>query len=225
MDTGIIIQARTGSTRLPGKIFKKIGPKTLLEHVIFRLGQLKHPADIVIATTDKPADDSVLEFCEKNLLNCFRGSEDNVLERYYLCAQLYGFKNIVRITSDNPFYDIEELDNLIDLFFREKADFAHSFDSLPVGVGAEIFSFRALEKSFKEGKETHHKEHVDEYMLENPQIFKTRILETANSKRRPDIRLTVDTEDDYRRACFIVENSSGDYVNTEKAIELCSRYA
>lgn len=222
---GIIIQARMGSTRLPGKVLRPIHDKALLEHVLFRLGRLHHAATIVVATSDTPQDDTVADFCRQRGVECFRGSEANVLERYYLCALHYGFEQIVRLTADNPFTDIEELDNLIALHLASGSDFSHSFGALPVGVGAEIFTFAALEASSREGDAPHHLEHVDEYLLEHPERFKTTLLHVGGARNQPSIRLTVDTPEDHRKACFIVQQAAGEYVTTEEAIELCSRFA
>jgi spore coat polysaccharide biosynthesis protein SpsF len=168
---GIIIQARMGSSRLPGKILKKIGNKLLLEHILDRLLSLSHPCRIVIATSNLAQDDAVEAFCQNQKVDCFRGSEQNVLERYYLCAKEYGFGHIMRITGDNPFYDVEELDKLISLHIESKADYSHSFKVLPIGVGAEIFTFEALETSYQKGHEAHHLEHVNEYISDNPNKF------------------------------------------------------
>ncbi len=225
MNLGVIIQARMGSTRLPGKIFKCIGSKTLLEHIIYRAFLLRHDHTFVIATSNLSADDIVAKFCNDKKINCFRGSESDVLERYYQCAKLYCFDHIVRLTADNPFVDMEEVDRLIDLHIESNSDYTHSFNSLPVGVGSEIFTFAALEKSFREGHEPHHREHVNEYMLENPKIFKTVKLQVNEMKQRPDIRLTVDTIDDYNKACYIINNSLQDIIPTEEAIKLCLQYA
>jgi spore coat polysaccharide biosynthesis protein SpsF len=155
-------------------------------------------------------------------VHCFRGSELDVLDRYYQCASQHGFKHVVRLTSDNPFTDIEELDRLIDLHMQEGNAFTHSFGQLPIGVGAEIFSFSALEKSWQEGHAAHHREHVDEYMLENPGVFKTGVLDVPAAKNKPDLRLTVDTEDDWRKADALVKKSSGEWLTTERIIGLCS---
>lgn len=221
---GIIIQARLGSTRLPGKVLMPIGKKTLLEHVMYRLSFLKEKAEVVIATSDKEKDDKLAAFCAEKGYHCFRGSEDNVLERYYLCAQEYGFTDIVRLTADNPFVDVEEIDNLISLYRESGADYAKSFAALPYGVGAEIFSFEALTRDYRESTMPHHFEHVNEYILENPQIFKTVDLRTKADKCHPQVRLTVDTQEDYRRACFIVDNCTEEYVTTQEAIRLCSQF-
>lgn len=221
---GIIIQARMGSNRLPGKVLKMIGNKTLLEHIFFRVARLENTAKVVVATSKEELDDQIEELCKKNQIACFRGSELNVLERYYLCATQYGFDDIVRLTADNPFVDIEELDRLIYFFRSEKAEYAHSFHVLPDGAGAEIFTYKALEKCFQESSMPHHFEHVNEYMLENPDKFKTVVLSVKAGKNKPDIRLTVDRQEDYERACYIVENSTEKYITTQEAIKLALKY-
>jgi len=222
---GIILQARMGSSRLPGKVLREIGGKTLLEHIFYRVAFLKHPARVVLATSANRRDDAIEVLCRERNIECFRGSEDNVLERYYLCAKKYGIAHIVRLTGDNPFTDIEELDNLIDLHLKTRSDYTHSFGVLPVGVGAEIFTFRALEQSYENATKENHREHVNEYIQEHPELFKIKVLSISKEKNRPDVRLTVDTEDDYLRATFIVKNSESGYITTEEAIGLCLRYA
>ena len=149
----------------------------------------------------------------------------DVLERYYLCAKKYGFRHIVRLTGDNPFVDIEELDRLIELHLDSGSDYSHSFGVLPVGVGAEIFSFEALERSHLEGTEENHREHVNEYIEEHPELFKISVLSVPVEKNRPRVRLTVDTEEDMVKARRIVVESGTEYITTEEAIELCSQSA
>lgn len=221
---GIIIQARTGSTRLPGKILKMIGAKRLLEHILFRLSMLKHNVKVIIATTNTEKDDVVEEFCIKNHITCFRRNELNVLERYYVCAKQYNFDHIVRLTGDNPFTDIEELDNLIRLHLDSYADYSRSFAVLPKGVGAEIFTFKALETSHYKSSKPNHFEHVNEYIEENEAEYIISELTVPSDKNRPDLSLTVDTIEDYQKACFIVENSKNEYITTQEAIAICSQY-
>lgn len=225
MNIGIVIQARMGSSRLPGKVLKQIGDKKLLEHILFRLKKLRHEAVIIVATSLLEKDSEIEQFCQANNVKYFRGSESNVLERYYLCAQKNNFDHIVRLTGDNPFIDIEELDNLISLHLDSYSDYSRSFAALPKGVGAEIFTFDALEKSYHYGAQENHKEHVNEYIEENETLFKISELNTIQDKMRPEISLTVDTEDDYKKACYIVGKSTSDYITTQEAIELCLLYA
>jgi len=221
---GIIIQARMGSNRLPGKVLKKIGNKTLLEHIFYRLSFLKTSVKVILATSINPENDIIESFCSENNITCYRGSENNVLERYYLCAKKYNFEHIIRLTADNPFTDIEELDNLINLHLETKSDYSHSFTNLPKGVGAEIFTFKTLEKSCIEGKEPHHLEHVNEYILENLDLFKITVLNVPKEKNKPEISLTIDTLEDYKKACFLVNKSENEFINIKELVQLLMQY-
>lgn len=223
--TGIIIQARMGSSRLPGKILKIIHDRTLLEHIIDRLKELKEEAVIVIATSTLSGDDAVEQFCREKGVLCFRGSESNVLSRYYECAEKYGFSDIVRLTADNPFVDVEEVGRLIAYHKECGNDFTESFSQLPIGVGAEIFSFEALKEDMEKASMPHHFEHVDEYILENMEKFKTGTLQVPEEKHFPDVRLTVDTKEDYEKACYIAAHSRTGLADTKEAVALCSQYA
>jgi spore coat polysaccharide biosynthesis protein SpsF len=214
-----------GSTRLPGKVLMPIGTRPLLGHVVGRLSLLTAPATVVIATSVAPADDAIEQWCKREGVACWRGSEVDVLARYHGCAAALALDPIVRLTADNPFTDIDELVRLLAQHRADGNAFTHSFASLPVGVGAEVFSFAALERSEREGRAPHHREHVDEYLLENPTLFRTGELAVPPAKRRPDVRLTVDTAEDLRRARFVAENARGPWVTTEEAIALCSRFA
>lgn len=211
-----------GSTRLPGKVLRPIGHLPLLGHVLGRLSLLRHPVHAVVATTDLAQDDTIAGYCASARTDCFRGSGPDVLDRYFQCARRYGFSHVVRLTADNPFTDMDELDRLVALHLAEGNAFTHSFGQLPVGVGAEIFSFDALEKSHREGHAAHHREHVDEYLIENPGLFKTGMLNVPSSKTSPELRLTVDTEDDWRLADRVVRQSGTEWLTTERLITLCS---
>lgn len=212
------------STRLPGKILQPVAGRPLLEHILGRLVSLRHSARIVIATGPATGDDVVAGFCVERGVECFRGSEQDVLSRYYECARKRDFDHVVRLTADNPFVDVGEVDRLIEYHLKGGYDYSYSFDELPVGVGAEIFTFAALERSFREGHAPHHREHVDEYILENRALFTIGRLAAPVSKRHPETNLTVDTAEDLRRARFIAEHAAGNWVTTEEAIELCSRF-
>lgn len=221
---GIIIQARMGSLRLPGKILKDFEGKTLLGHIIYRLTYLKFPVKIVIATSNSKQDDRVEYFCRKEGILCFRGSEHNVLKRYYECAVTYGFQHVVRMTGDNPFCDIEELDKLIEYHLKMKNDFSENFSVLPIGVGMEIISFRALKKSLDCANMAKHFEHADEYILDHLNEFRHSTMTVQKGKNRPDVRLTVDTPEDYQKACFIIKNAEMEYITTKAAIDLEEKF-
>ena len=225
MNNGIIIQARMGSSRFPGKVMKDFNGKSLLGQIIFRLKRKNNDAKVVIATSTLESDDIIEQFCRESGTECFRGSESNVLERYYQCAQKYQFDNIVRMTADNPFPDIEELDNLIDFHISNKYDFSECLTQLPIGVGMEIFTYSCLEDDMINACMPHHFEHVDEYVLENKKKYRYGIMPVSHVKCYPNIRLTVDVLEDYEKACYILEKSCNEYVSTEEAISLCMQYA
>jgi len=225
MSVGMILQARMGSKRLPGKIFAEIGPRTLLEHILYRLTALSEKYPLVIATSSNSGDDIVEKWCMDRNCRCFRGSEYDVLNRFYECATRFEFDHIVRLTGDNPFVDTMELCKLIELHLETGADYSHSFGDLPIGVGSEIFTFGALKESHIHGHDLNYREHVNEYILENPHLFKITKLSVDKTKCHPDIRLTVDTPEDLERARRIVAAVNEDYITTEDAILACSHCA
>ena len=182
--------------------------------------RLKHPAKVVIATSSAPRDDAVARWGSAQGVAVFRGSEHDVLERYQQCASSFGLQHIVRLTADNPFVDVEEIDRLIDRHLQSQADYTSSIRALPEGIGAEMFTYDALLKSHANGHERHHREHVNEYILENRKQFAVVEITVPASKNGPDVRLTVDTADDYRRACHIAETVSTPFVGTAEAIAI-----
>ena len=119
----VIIQARMGSTRLPGKVLKSIQNYAALEFLVRRLRMSSMVKNIVVATTENMKDNAIEKFCIEKELNYFRGPEEDVLKRYQLTAQYYDAEDIVRISGDCPFTDWEMLDKLVNLYFQENADF------------------------------------------------------------------------------------------------------
>jgi spore coat polysaccharide biosynthesis protein SpsF len=210
-----------GSARLPGKVMRPIAGRPLLDHVIGRLTLLCTEVTLVVATSTELRDDIIERYCRSIDVPCFRGSENDVLARYAACLRAFLFDHAIRLTADNPFTDIEELDRLIDLHLRDGNDYTHSFGVLPLGVGAEIFTRAALERSEREGHAPNHREHVNEYIQEHPELFRIGHLEVAAAKNRPDLSLTVDTEADYLRACRIAETVAGRWITTAEAIAAC----
>lgn len=223
MSLGIIIQARMGSTRLPGKVLRPIAGKPLLAHVIGRIALLRHPVAFVVATSTLTTDDAIQDWCaaQHPAVPCFRGDEEDVLDRYLRCAEQYGFTQVIRLTADNPFTDMTELDRLLDLHLAGGYAYSHAFGIMPLGVGAEVMTIEALRVSHRDGHEPHHREHVNEYIQEHPELFPTAVLDVPQQKRRPDLSLTVDTLADWQRACALAETAPGSWLGTEEAIRLC----
>lgn len=206
-----------GSTRLPGKVLKPIAGKPLLDHVLGRLESLQHTAQLVVATSTSVLDDQIAAHCH-NRVACFRGSESDVLGRYFHCTDNFGFQHVVRLTGDNPFTDVEELDRLVELHISGGYDYSHSFGMMPVGVGAEVFTAAALAISHREGYAPNHREHVNEYIQEYPTRFRIGVLNVPARKRAPELRLTVDTPEDYAHACRLAELALPGWLTTEGVI-------
>jgi len=198
---GIILQARMGSSRLPGKVLKKLLDKPMIQWIVERLQCCQKVDRLILATSISQKEQPLVNLIEKLDINIFRGSEADVLDRYYQCAMKHNLDYIIRATGDNPFVDPEECDRLIDFFFSQMLDYStistDSKNGYPLGVGVEIFNFAALKKSWLEGKEQHHREHVNEYILENPQLFKQAKMNPPIPKSASDISLTVDTHEQF----------------------------
>ena len=203
-----VIQARFSSTRLPGKILMAIGHKVLLEYVIVRVGQAKKIDKIVIATTNRKEDDAVEKLCRKIRIDCFRGSAEDVLDRYWQCAQKYPeFENIVRITGDCPLIDPKVIDKVISFFEKEKMDYASNVlvETYPDGMDVEIFTRAALKESTEKAKLPSEREHVTLYIRNNPIFSKTNFAHKENLSR---FRLTVDNQEDLEVIKFLIENTA-----------------
>lgn len=198
---GIIVQARMGSTRLPGKVLKLMAGKPMIQWIIERLQLCRRPDVLILATTTLEQDDALVELAGALGVKVFRGSVTDVLDRYYHCARAYHLDDIIRATGDNPFVDPEECDRLVEFYQEHSLDFAiiktGEPDGFPLGVGVEIFNFQALERSWFEGQAAHHREHVDEYILENPAIFKQDKMPAPLEKRAPELSLTVDLPEQF----------------------------
>jgi len=207
MKTTAIIQARMSSTRLPGKVMMEVMGRPLLSYQIERLRFSKRIDDIIIATTINKEDDSIAELAKKEGLQVYRGSEDDVLDRYYQAAKEYNAEHIMRLTADCPLIDPAVCDQVTEYYFNSKFDYVHTGETFAEGLDCEIFSFKALEKAWKNVQQKSEREHVTLYFRNHPQLFQFKQLdcETDNSK----YRITVDQEEDYLAVKAIIENLYG----------------
>jgi spore coat polysaccharide biosynthesis protein SpsF len=199
-----IIQARTGSTRLPNKVFLPLEGKAILLHVVDRVLQSKYIQEVIVATTTNPKDEKIVELFKNYRPNVFvtRGSEEDVLDRYYQAAKEYGAEIVVRITSDNPMIDPGVIDRVIKEFLdRPGLDYAstnigqHTF---PRGTDAEVVRFSTLEKVWQTATEPIDREHVTIHIKRFPEKFKTHGV--RNEIDLSFHRWTVDEEADYKLA-------------------------
>lgn len=191
-----IIQVRMGSTRLPGKVLKKLNGISVLECLLDQLNFSRQLNDKVIATTINSNDDIISKFCESKNIKWYRGSQDNVLDRYYQCAKKFSFDTIVRITSDCPLIDPYVVDKVINFYSKNSYDYVNNFfkRTYPYGNDVEIFSFDVLEKVWNNATKHSDKEHVTPYIYNNPDKFSIGWIE--NKENLSNFHWTVDRIED-----------------------------
>lgn len=204
----VIVQARMSSTRLPGKVLKKVLNKPLLEYQIERITKSELIDDIIIATTNNEADKAILDYCIKKRINCFCGSEEDVLARYYQAAKEYNADVVIRLTGDCPLIDPIVVDKIIKYFFENSNRYDYVSNIIkrtyPRGMDTEVFTFKALEKTYLNAEKSYEKEHVTPYIYNNPHIYS--IANVVNVKDLSSFRLTVDTIEDFKLIEIIIEN-------------------
>ena len=196
----IIIQARMGSTRLPGKVLKEVDGEPLLKFMTNRILDSKLVDKVVIATTLSEKDDVIVNFCEDHDLSYYRGSEHDVLDRYYETAKLYNAKTIIRCTADCQLIDAISIDKTIELYFNSNVDYASNtcppdLKKYPDGSDVEVFSFTALERAWKETTDLKDREHVTFYFWKRGKDFTNVLL--GNEENLGNYRITVDYPEDF----------------------------
>lgn len=208
MRTEIYVQARMGSTRLPGKVMKTVMGKPLLEFLIERLKRVKHASALAVLTTTNHMDEVIVKFCSSKGILCYRGPEDDVLTRYHQVALERHPDAIVRITADCPLMDPEIVDKAIQMFveLQPKCDYLSNSMELtyPRGMDVEVFSFDALDQAFTYAKELFEREHVTPYFYRHPELFKLKNIISNISLAQH--RWTVDTAEDFTLIKLILEN-------------------
>lgn len=201
-----IIQARMGSTRLPGKILKQVMGKPLLEYQIERIKRSSHIDEIVIATTVKEADLPIVELCKQLNVACFRGSEEDVLARYYGAAVQYDADVVVRLTSDCPIIDPAVIDRVISFFLEHDVDYASNTleRTYPRGMDTEVLSFDVLKHAHLHAAGRAEREHVTPYIYMNKEQF--RIGQLRYERNISQHRWTVDTSEDLELVSRIISS-------------------
>ena len=207
-----IIQARMGSSRLPGKVLTRIGPKTLLGIILHRVSQSKRLDDIVVATTLEDSDDVLCAWLEENNQKYFRGDTKDVLDRYWNCAKTHNADIIVRITGDDPLKDPELIDECVETFLS-----THDLDYLsnnikptyPEGLDIEVFSFESLNRAYCEANLASEREHVTPYIWKNSNLFKLFSIEGPTDESHH--RWTVDHPVDLLFINKVLEKIGYDY--------------
>ena len=199
MRYAIIVQARMNSKRLYGKVLKKVNKTSPLQLILDKINYFGLKNKLIIATTNLKSDLAIIDFCKINKIKYFRGSSENVLERYYACSKKFNAKNIIRITADCPLVDMFLLKKMINNFFLKKLDYYSNTYPLPCkypdGSDIEIFKFTTLLKAYKKAQLPSEKEHVTNLMYQDKSNFiKKKNMKNDFSK----FRYTIDNKSDFK---------------------------
>lgn len=190
------LQARMGSTRLPGKVLLKIQGQSILIRAIGRLRAAQVLDGVVVLTTRLDEDDQVADEALRAGADVYRGPTLDVLTRFREASEAFAPEVIVRATADNPLIDIGSVDRVVCALRANRMDWCIEGD-LPLGAATEALTAAALEEVDRKAIEFRHREHVTLYIKEHPEEFRTAILRPPDALRRPDVRLTVDTAEDF----------------------------
>jgi len=202
-----IIQARLNSSRLPGKVLRPIGGQPMLWRIVQRARRARLLNAVVVATSDAVADDAVAEFCSSRDVPCFRGSEADVLDRFYHAARTFGAETVVRITGDCPLIDPVAIDKVVAAYLQAGCDYAANClkNTYPDGLDVEVFSFSALHRAWTEASNQIEREHVTPY-LRTSGLFHIHSIENELNPEAGALRWTVDEEQDLRFVCAIYDS-------------------
>ncbi len=190
-----IIQARMTSTRLPGKVLMEVMDRPLLSYQIERLRFSKKIDEIIIATTTNKEDNPIVELVRKEGLIVFRGSENDVLDRYYQAAKEYRVGHVMRLTADCPLIDPIICNLVIDEYLNSGANYVHTGPSFAEGVDSEIFSFADLEEAWREARLKSEREHCTLFFHNHPEKYE--IITICNDTNDSKYRITVDRHEDF----------------------------
>jgi len=224
-NTGCIIQARMGSTRLPGKVMMNVeDQKPVLYFVIKQLQECKLIDKIIVATTTNEEDEEIVNYIKNLGIDCFRGNPKDVLDRYYQCAKEYSISSVVRIPSDKPLIDPEIVDKVISMFENNSYDYITNFlpnPTFPSGTEVEIFSINALKKAWENAKLPSEKEHVTPYFSNHQDEFK--ITHIKNSENLSHLRWAVDKMEDLKLVRKIVSKIKKRPILMKNIVDLFSK--
>jgi len=218
---GCIIQARMGSSRLPGKVMQKIDNNyTVIDYVIKQLKSSKKIEKILVATTNLTEDDVICDNLLFQKIEFYRGSSEDVLDRYYQCAREFSIDTIVRITADNPLIDPNIVDLVVDEYKNQKCDFVTNTirRTFPYGTEVEVFSFEILEKAWKNAKKPSEREHVTPFIRDPQNGFI--LINIEYQEDLSNLRYTVDRIEDLKLVKEIVKNISTRPILIQDVIEL-----
>jgi spore coat polysaccharide biosynthesis protein SpsF len=219
-----IIQARMGSERLPGKVLRPLLARPMLDHVLRRAAAVPGVEQTIVATSTAPIDDRIEEWGAAAGVTVFRGSEDDVLDRYVQAALPHSPTAVMRITADCPLLDPEVSQRVLDAFWRHwpAVDYAVNV-GYPRGLDTEVVSLDALGRAHTDARDAREREHVTLHIWRRPEIF--RVLEVRSDG--PDLsglRWTVDTEEDFAFVQAVFEQLGDSDFGWEGVLGLVTRH-
>jgi spore coat polysaccharide biosynthesis protein SpsF len=208
----IIVQARMGSSRLPGKVLADLDGTPLLVRLVRRLRGARLVPDVVVATTDLPQDDVVADAVAAEGVHVFRGDPHDVLGRFCAAAESFDFRLIARVSADSPFLDAATVDLVASAYDEAGVDIvqSHREPGWPVGTAVEVFERACLDRLDRTAREPRVREHVTLYAYEHPEAFTTRWVPPPDDCRGADLSLVVDVPDDLVRARLVQRRVAGD---------------
>jgi spore coat polysaccharide biosynthesis protein SpsF len=215
------IEARMTSSRLPGKVMLNVLNKPILSYLVDRLKTISLIDEIVLATTSNKSDDILEEFANKNKINCFRGSENNVLERVINAGLEVNADLIVEVTGDCPILDPLIVDQTIRVFLNNNVDYVSNnhIRSYPDGMDVQVFKLQTLIQSSKLTNDKLDQEHVTLFIRNHPELYSKINLVAPHNLHWPDLGLTLDEESDYILLKTIIENFNGLNFTCSQAID------
>ncbi len=223
--TVAILQARMGSTRLPGKVLTDLCGEPVISRVVTRAARTKGIDEVVVATTTLPADEALASYCRSRGWAAYRGSPDDLTDRYYQAATLHKAETVIRMTCDCPMIDPELSERVIRFFRDNPLDYASHGgppQTFPRGVDTEVFTFAALERAWKEDKNPAWREHATPYIYKHPELF--RVGGLVNDVDYSRHRWTVDTPEDLAFVRKVYEAFGHDRFTWREAIALLDKH-
>lgn len=223
MKTTAIIQARLSSTRLPGKVLLDLAGSPLLTRVYERVLRAHSLEQVVLALPETASNDALAEFCFKAGMPFLRGSESDVLDRFYSTAKSFSADPIVRITADCPLIDADVIDKVVSDFMSGGADYVSNTlkPTFPDGLDTEVFSFYSLEQAHKEACLSSEREHVTPYIWKHPELFRMRNV--PNDSDLSKLRWTIDEPRDFEFVGAIYREFSNRYFDMREVLQLMNR--
>ena len=228
IDYCIFVQARMSSSRTPGKVLKEISGKPMLLRQLERLKNSNENIPIICVTSIDKKDDAIEQLCNKYNFDCFRGSLDNVLDRYISASDSYNIKNIIRIGGDDPLVDADQVSDLISSHKQNNHDFIFTShrNGKPYGCAAELISVKSLKEIPSKTQDALYLEHIIPWFHHNKDKYKTMALISTPEFQRPDYYFTVDYPEDLELVRQIFNNllHLGEFFNFEQLINYCDNH-